>query len=553
MTDSLNTITQEKFDQAESLVISLLRSAVPNLDLRRGTVLRDLLVRPAASFYALEADRLAEAQATRSLQLMSEAGTEPTAEAVNAILSNFMVDQRVGSKATGLVRVLVSNNQTYTLSAGLTLTTLDGIAFGISTTYTAKPNPDSGDWRQLPVLAAEDGVNYYFNLPVQAVEPGVDGQVEAGTAFTLSTSFAGFVSATASAQFSGGADAETLDELIERLPAAISHRSLESRASIDAILRSADHGGFGDVLQAVSVVGYGDAAQLRDKHNAQGVAMGGKVDIYARSFNQPAYVTLEKRGTLISPNTYSIEISADDAPGFYAVRAVADAEAEISPSLEFGALPAIGSYDVADVRAHTNLALTRHDLDPANGLIESAFTTLQTATLIVNDVAGADAEYRQFKVQLYVAPQLADIQAYVDDPSVMNVKADYLVRCPVICLVGLRVQVVRHPGDELVDVEGMRAALANYINGRSFVAQLTESEIVAVLHQFDILRVNMGPEPSRGFQMSGVLRDAAGNVHQLSGPRLDLRKVVAPQYLLTADTIVFAIDPNDIYITVSDE
>ena len=553
MTDSLNTVTQEKYDQAETLVIGLLRDAAPNLDLRRGTVLRDLLVRPAAAFYALEADRLAQAQATRSLQLMADSATPPAQADVDAILSNFAVEQRVGGKASGLVRITTAYNRAYTLDAGLVLSTLDGMQFGPGATYAAKPDADANDWRQLPLLPAADGVNYYFNLPVAALLAGADGQVPAGTAFTLSSSFSGFISATAAADFSGGADAETLDALIERLPTAISHRSLESRASIDAMLRSSDHGGFGDILQDVSVLGYGDEGQLRDKHNAQGVAMGGKADIYVRTFNRPTYVTLEKRGTLIAPNTYSIEISSADAPGFYAVRAVADAEASISPLLAFGSLPAIGSYDVTDVRSHDSLSLTRHDIDPANGVVETAFSALQKATLIVNEVAGSAAQDKWFKVQLYVAPRLADIQAYVDGHQVMNVKADYLVRCPPICLVGLRLRLIRRSGDELLDVEAMRTALADYINGKSFTAQLTESEIVAIMHQFDIVRVDMTTDPNTGFQMKGAVRDAGGTLHRLPGPRLDLRKIKDPAMLLTPDTTVFAIDPNDIHITVADE
>lgn len=125
MTESLLTVTQEKFDQAEAMVVSLLRDAMPNLDLRRGTVLRDLLVRPAATFYALEADRLAKAQATRSLETMATAPELATAEDVNAVLSNFAVTQRVGSKARGLARLSVAYSRAYTIDSGTVLATLD--------------------------------------------------------------------------------------------------------------------------------------------------------------------------------------------------------------------------------------------------------------------------------------------------------------------------------------------------------------------------------------------------------------------------------------------
>lgn len=552
MTDSLTTITQEKFDQAEAMVIGLLRDAMPLLDLRRGTVLRDLLVRPAAAFYALEADRLTKAQATRSLALMAESPDLATADDVNAVLSNFAMTRRAGMKAQGAARIVVAYDRAYTVDAGTVLRTLDGLEFACDITYTAKSSPDPLDRAQLKLWPAADGESYYFDLPLVAADVGVSYQLRAGTALNFRATFDGFVAATALGDFVGAADAETLEALMARLPYAISHRSLESRASIDAILRSPEHGNFDDVLQDVGVQGYGDDAQLRDKHNAMGVAMGGKVDVYVRTFNQPVYVTLEKVGTLIAPNTYRIDISADDAPGFYAVRAVTDAESSVSPALEFGQLPAVGSYDVTDVRAYASLQQTKHDVDPANGIVETAYTSLQRATLIVNEVAASENSKR-FKVQLYVAPRLAEIQAYVDSHQVANVKADYLVRCPPICLVGLRVRVVRMPGAAALDVDAMKARIADYVNGRSFVAQLTVSEIVAILHQFEIRRVDMSSDPNSGFQMVGVVRDAAGGVHRLSGPNLDLRLVRNPQNLLTPETAVFGVDRNDIYITVTDE
>jgi hypothetical protein len=552
-TESLNNITQDAFDQAEAVAISLLRSAMPNVDLRRGTVLRDLLVRPAASFYALESDRSDYLQLLRSLELMAASPDDVTADDVNAILGNFSITQRVGTKAYGIAMIKVSYDRTYVVPTSLRFRTLEGYEYQPQQDYTISSTADTTDTSNIQLQASNDGASYYFLLPVIATTAGAIYQIDASTALDVVGALDGFIQGEAYGDFTGGTDPETINDVITRLPTAISHRSLESRTSIEAILRSPEHGNFDTVLEAVSVQGYGDAAQLRDKHNAFGVAMGGKVDLYVRTFFRPTTVILQKTGTLVAPNTYQIDISATEAPGYYGVRAVTDSEDTVAPALAFSALPTLGSYDVTDTRSYTSIQATAHDIDTDNAMIETAYTTLQTGTILVNDVADADAATKLFKVELYVAPQLTDIQAYVDDDAVKNVKADYLVRCPLICVTSVRARVVKKSGSGALSADAMTQSVADYINSRSFKTKLTASEIVAVLHEYDIQRVDMSDDPNTGFQMQCYVRDAAGAVHTLPGPDLDLRSVADASVLLTADTCVFGADPADIYITIANE
>lgn len=551
--ESLTSVTQEAYNQAEALVINLVRSAYPNIDLRRGTVLRDLLIRPAASFYAMESARYDHLQSMRSLQLMAANPDNVTADDVNAILANFSVTQRVGTKAYGTLLVRVAYARTYSITTDLQFTTLDGHAYAPEQAYLISADPDVTDARQLELHTSEDGASYFFLLPVTAVLEGAQYQIDEGTALDVDGVLDGFISCEAADSFTGGTDPETLQGVIDRLPVAISHRGLESRTSIEALLRDPDGGNFGSVLQAISVQGYGDTAQLRDKHNLFGVAVGGRVDIYARTFFQPAIVTLEKRGTLISPNTYSISIDQTEAPGFYAVKTVTDAENTLSPALVFGVLPSIGSYDVTDVRSNVNVATTFHDFDAANAVVETAYTVWQTATLVVNDVGAADSATKLFKVQLYVAPQLQAMQTYVDSSTVRNVKADYVVRCPLIVLTGVRACVTPKSRVSALDVSAMQSAVADYINGRSFVDKLTASEIISVLHGFQIQRVDLSNDPNTGFEISSCVRDASGAIHRLRGRDINLLQIDLPSVLLTPNTCVFGAEPNDINIAVADE
>lgn len=550
MTDSLNTVDQEAFDSSEAIVIELLRSAYPNLDLRRGTVLRDLLVRPASAFYALEASRYDQAKITQSLSLMVENPDVVTSDDVNRILANFSINQKIGSKAFGSIRVLVAFERTYSFNENTFLVSIDGLTYNVDGAYNIVPESQIADASDIPLKVNPSGEGYYFLLPIVATNPGVIYELAAGSSLSFTAGVDGFIASEVYADLTGGIDPESISDVITRLPAAISHRSFESRKSIEAILSDSSKNNFTDKLVAISAQGYGDRVQLRDKHNPFGVAMGGKVDIFVRTFQQPAFITLEKIGERISPNNYKIKIDAIDAPGFYAVRAVTDAESDVAPELEFGDLPVLGSYDVSDVRGYTGIKETFHDIALDNATIESAFTVFQTGELLVNDVNAADKEFKNFKVQLYYPPELANIQSFVDSPDIRNLKADYLVRSALVCLVRFKVSVVKKSSVTNLDTEAMKTALADYINSRSFVSSLTASELVSILHDFDITRVNMDLDPSNGFELTGVIRDAAGNVHRLKGQTLDLKRIENPKNLCTPETIVFAVDPDDIHINV---
>ena len=142
MTESIDNVTQAEFDAAEALVIQMVRSAYPSLDLRRGTVLREWLIRPVATFNAQNAQQYTTLQQTRTLQAISENPSVATDENINDIASNFCIVRRAGSKAYGTALVKVQYQRTYFVTLGFKLTTLDGTAFEVTQAYTVTQTPD---------------------------------------------------------------------------------------------------------------------------------------------------------------------------------------------------------------------------------------------------------------------------------------------------------------------------------------------------------------------------------------------------------------------------
>lgn len=539
----LTDITTEDAQTSEALLIQLIRERYPELDLRRGTVMRELLIRPAAELDAREHKRYTHLAKTKSLQLMQQSPAGVTDEDIDAALANFGTSIHAGVPAAGELKLIFNTATNIIIPESIRFSALNKATFKLKNAYTVGLDyDDTANTRKL--YPANDGSYWYIVVPAQAVEPGAFGNIPDGAGLTISDgSISNLESVVAYTPFIGGVDSESLDDAISRLPSTITHRGLDSRESTWAVL-TADNGGAFKMLRALGIQGYGDPAQLRDKHNAHGVATGGKVDLYPRTFMEPQIVAVRKTGTRIDANTFSITIDPDDAPGFYAVYAVADAEAVFAPAFAFGAIASDSGYHFTEQRSAAGLNDTWHDI--ADDQREWAFSVYQRSTITVQGLPGNNSTH-EFKVMLYTTPMLRDIQNFVDDPKWRNLKSDYLVRSPLICIVAVRAVVYTQQPD--LDITPIRAAVRDYINSRSFVPRLTESEIIKVLHKFDVDHVDLSYDDITGFRMSGTIMAADGRVHNYGDRSIELTGDTDPKSMLVPDTIVFAARDENISIT----
>ena len=527
---TLTEITQEQYDAGERTVVDLIRSAYPTLDLRRGTVNRDVLLRPAATLYALDAQRMDWLRQRMSLETL-RTSEDATPEEVNAILANFNMTLNQGAEARGLVYVKVDGRRTYTLASGFTFRTLTGLEYVTSQLYTIKIDANTS-LGEVPLYAGVTDDYYYFVIPVVAKETGTQYNISEGTALDPVGTLHGFVAASAYSTFVDGVTSETIENAITRIPAAVSHRALTNRTAVEAQLRSR-FDGTAVTIQSLSVQGYGDPAQRRDKHNIMGVAVGGRADIYVRTFDDLAITVLEKTGTRTGTGTYRFSLTAAEAPGFYAIRSVTDREGV-----------AVGSYLYTESRSYEGLDDTWHDIDPNNGVLETAYTIFQNATVEVTGVLDT-ADTHVFRVELYTTPGLTELQAYVDDPDIRNVAADFLVRGPLVCLVSCSARVY-YPAEAPVDLTALQRTLVSYINSRNFVSKLTRSELVTIMLTAGASRIELG---TGGMVIEGRVRDALGNWYTLTGDALDIDTIASPTTLLTSDTCVFGAELSTIHLT----
>jgi hypothetical protein len=177
-------------------------------------------------------------------------------------------------------------------------------------------------------------------------------------------------------------------------------------------------------------------------------------------------------------------------------------------------------------------------------MIETAYTVWQASTVTVTGVPDNNSTHT-FKVELYGNPGMTDLQAYVDDPAVRNVAADFIVRTPLVCLVSMSANVY-YPKNAPVVMGTLQSNLAQYINSRSFVQRLTRSELTGVLIAAGASRVELG---THGMLLTGTIRGANGTWYTLSGDQLNVADISLPAALLTPDTVVFAAETQNLHLT----
>jgi len=506
-------------------MLETVRSSYSGIDTRRGTAIRDLVVRPASTLQAYTADNATAAAGASSLERMRQEGGEIDVDAVNALLSNFNTTYKDGDYASGYVRIIFSTNGTRLLSAGFGFTANMDESLRFELPASVSITADNSGSLTYEEMTISGQTVYTAPLRVVAKGKGTIYNIPTGTYFTPDSGIIDLVDCLAMSSFAGGEAAETLDEVIARLPIAIASRSLTNSVSVKALL--SDY--YGSTVKAVSLQGMMSDTQQRNK--IFGFGVGGYVDAYVRSFESPPVTIIPKTGTPIAGG-YTVTLTQAESAGVYGIRAISDWNDVYSPIDS-----AASSYTYAVVRA-VGSDLGVHKVDDTN---QAAFTCYQQLTITVYD-ALAGAENKDFKLELYTAPGILDMQTYCDSEAVRNTGVDFVLKTPVVARTTMTVTVYL-PTGSTDTLSAIRTRIVDVINSNSFVPVLSLAAIVQAIGY----RVDMGPGK---LTLSCEIVGSSGVRRRITGcGDIDIRTVTDTTDYITPDTVVFSADPSDIQIT----
>lgn len=266
-------VSQDEVLQAELAAQKILEARYPDIDLRQGTGLRDLVIRPSATLLALVNKAVAYYFSQNTLPGVTD--NSPT-EIVDKILSNWFVERKAGTKSVISARMYFATKKNVTIGTEIFFSPDNIKKFYPVSTYSFS----SGD------LAYETfSGEYYVDIDLAADKEGSDYDLTSGSLLYFSSFDAYFLRGEINYLKEISSVTETNTKFITRAKTAVSTRNMINVPSIEArLLEDFDY------ITAVTSIGYGDEDMYRDQVSVMAppavdpvqLHIGGKTDVYTR-------------------------------------------------------------------------------------------------------------------------------------------------------------------------------------------------------------------------------------------------------------------------------
>lgn len=266
-------VSQDEILQAEMASEKILTSMYPDLDLRQGTGLRDLVIRPSATLLALVNKAVIYYFSQNTLPGVTD--SSPT-EIVDKIMSNWFVERKAGKKSVISSRMFFATKKNVTIGTEVFFSPDNIKKFYPVNTYSFSP-----DELQYESFSGE----YYIDIDLVADKEGTDYDLTSGSLLYFSNFDTYFLRGEINYLREMASVTETNTNFIARTKTAVSTRNLINVPSIEARLRE-DF----DYITSVTTIGYGDVEMYRDQVTVMAppavdpilIHIGGKTDVYTR-------------------------------------------------------------------------------------------------------------------------------------------------------------------------------------------------------------------------------------------------------------------------------
>lgn len=237
--------------EAELLAKQILEAEFPDLDLREGTGLRDLVLRPTSFAFALLKKATDYYFAQNTVKGLNDS---TDTDIVDDILSNWFLTRHQGTSAVISARLFFARAKNVTIPSTVYFSTDNSLKFFPISTQTFQGSSLSYDSYQN---------EWYVDVELAAESPGTDYNIGEGSLLYFSSFDPYFLHAEINYLSQVSSDAETNSEFISRASNAISTRNLINNPSVISNLQ----GSFNQ-LQRITPIGMGDPDMIRDQVKA---------------------------------------------------------------------------------------------------------------------------------------------------------------------------------------------------------------------------------------------------------------------------------------------
>jgi len=470
---------------ASDLAVAALREGQPDLNVRRGSAVRALLI---DAWALMNQPVVTEATALRTRMSIANLSSLTT-EDLDELAANLMVSRRAGRAAHGVVRLYFASPTSVSVSKSAVFLSSEGEEFS---------PPASRDATAAELRLNLEGEQYFLDVEVYALEVGVAGNVLADTVLSVTNGPTGVVRVSNPSTFIGGENEETNEQLAARIPDAIAARSIVNKPGVRTVITEQfpeitriQETGFGDPeMERDIVTGTGLSVGGEAVGDGDGVHIGGKIDIYIRT---PSY--LQQVVTLLSA-------AGDVRPVMVFGRAaVADNEASVTFQEPFLGVVEVQMADPATGVCTGEILVEGTDYTLTYENSGLAFSTQGVALLTLVDTgqyyeAITTGVGKSLQVTYITNPDVERVQDFIDNGNVRHVCASVLAKSMVPVFVDVDLTYYPIPEEELdseqefASTSVVEATVVNFINDADNGNGFNIDDLYRALFALPIERVN---------------------------------------------------------------
>jgi hypothetical protein len=491
-----------------------------------------------------------------------------TSELINQLKTNNLASLQSGlateeqgdivAKAFGITRktaipAKISALFVLTTAASFALSPADNISFGnlkfgVETSVSVRSSASNVSSGTDYVLTQIGSGRWGVVLPLTAKTAGAASNLSLNTALTSSRTITSLSKITVIGTIQAGVDAETNLQMSDRVLAASSIKTWASRSSFEAIARQSSTY---QELVAVSVVGYGDDEQRRDRRGVLPIAHGGRTDLWVKfrpglygSSEQVTAALIAKTGSV---GTWSFTLNGATFPGVYRVSHVTAVDDQSGDT--FSVSSETGSLGVPAVVVIPRTDAERYVPD-VRSAVEAAYSAYANVTVTFDDIrydvtSASVGETREYMAHLYYEPLVETFQQELGKLAASNPAGDVLVRAAIPCEVTATISVAVYPGKTAPSADSIANAVVAYINATTFSGSLSVSDLAAaagtVVSGTGTININY---------LSGSLKKPDGTSLALLMENGKLEIPDDPVNLVSANTVAFYSDLGKVSVIV---
>lgn len=280
---NLDKPTQAQFQSAQTTLQQMLNECADNLDTRKASAIRQLVIRPLAYLFAQMRSFLNSRIRQSSIKYLLTSDKTDN-QIADLVASNYFVQRLQSGKASGVLTAKCSTASIVVQQN--TMFTVDGVQFVCEKTVVASTSPQADTQYTNYVKMFSIEGSYYCNIPIKAMQPGFV-QIPSGVGADTMSSISGLQQLSVTSPITGGSSAETDAQMMQRCIKKCGAAVGTQNAIWTKLQESPVN------VISCKAIGSADAGCFRARYNNLAVPRGGVVDVYVKTQNQPSVQTVQ--------------------------------------------------------------------------------------------------------------------------------------------------------------------------------------------------------------------------------------------------------------------